>query len=178
MPLRILRYTVVVIALLSASLALPARAPADLTAVNARQAAPDFNLSDSKGAPIRLSDYRGKVVLLDFWATWCGECKTEIPWYIEFENRYKSRGLAVIGISMDGRWNTVKPFLEQQKMNYTVVICSKDVAWYYDVRLIPMTLLIDRDGRVADAYVGVVNKEAFESEIHTLLRERAKNVGK
>jgi len=152
--------------------------PAGITAANSRKAAPDFTLSDSKGAPIRLSAYKGNVVLLDFWATWCGGCKTEIPWYLEFENRYKSSGLAVIGVSMDGSWKTVEPFLKQEKVNYPVVIGSDDLAKLYGVSQMPMTLLIDRDGKIADSHVGVVNKDAFESEIRTLLHESAKSAAK
>jgi cytochrome c biogenesis protein CcmG/thiol:disulfide interchange protein DsbE len=178
MPLQRLRYRVIAMMLFLAYWALPIRTPAGITSANYRKAAPDFTLGDSKGASIRLSDYKGKVVLLDFWATWCSDCKTEIPWYIEFENRYKSSGLAVIGVSMDSSWELVKPFLEQQKMNYTVVMSSNEVTKLYGVRLIPMTLLIDRDGRVADYRIGVIDKNAFESEIHILLHESAKNTAK
>src|ERR1700741_756615 len=66
-----------------------------------RQAAPDFPLADANEKPITLSAYKGNVVLLDFWATWCGGCKQEIPWYVEFDEKYKRQGLAVIGVSMD-----------------------------------------------------------------------------
>src|ERR1700730_17872542 len=89
------------IALLALCLALPSRAPADLTAASSRKTASDFTLSDSKGASVKLSDYKGRVVLLDFWATWCGGCKVEIPWYMEFQSKYQGSGLSVIGVSMD-----------------------------------------------------------------------------
>ena len=172
MPLQMPRYTLVTVAVVFASLVLPAcTPPAGSTAAHSGKAAPDFTLSDSKGAPIRLSDYRGKVVLLDFWATWCGGCKTEIPWYIEFESRYKSSGLVVFGVSMDDGWKTVRPFLEQQKMNYPVMIGNDDLAKLYGLDQMPMTLLIGRDGKIAESHVGVVNKDAFESEIRTLLHE-------
>ena len=82
-------------------LTLPARMPAAITAANSRKTAPDFTLNDSRGDPIKLSNYKGKIVLLDFWATWCHGCKTEIPWYMEFASKYKDSGLAVIGVSMD-----------------------------------------------------------------------------
>ncbi len=109
-----------------------------------RKPAPNFILTDAKGDTINLSTYRGKVVLLDFWATWCGGCKTEIPWYMEFDAKYKGRGLAVIGVSMDeDGWKTVKPFLALDKgpetgghtaMKYPVV---KDWSGREDLKISP-----------------------------------------
>jgi thiol-disulfide isomerase/thioredoxin len=85
--------------------------------------APDFSLTDANGFRVKLSDDRGKVVLLNFWATWCGPCKIEIPWFIEFENIYKNRGFAVLGVSMDDDgWRAVKPFLREKAVNYRVVL--------------------------------------------------------
>jgi peroxiredoxin len=148
-----------------------------ITAPNLRKAAPGFALSDAKGASIKLSDYKGRVVLLDFWATWCGGCKVEIPWYMEFENKYKNGGLAVIGVSMDeDGWKSVKPFLEKTKLNYPVVIGNESLAKQYGVDAMPMTLLIDREGKIADSHVGVVDKGGFEGEIRLLLQQGAKNV--
>jgi peroxiredoxin len=154
----------------------PTRVPASTTMPDLRKSAPDFNLSDSKGASIRLSDYKGRVVLLDFWATWCHGCKTEIPWYMEFQNKYKARGLAVIGVSMDDDgWKSVRPFLQENKLNYPVVIGTEDLGKLYGVESMPVTLLIDRDGKIADSHSGMVDKNNFENEIRTLLREDAKN---
>jgi peroxiredoxin len=163
------------IALLALCLALPPRAPADLTAANSRKIASDFTLSDSKGASVKLSDYKGRVVLLDFWATWCEGCKVEIPWYMEFQNKYKEGGLSVVGVSVDeDGWKSVKPFLEEKKVNYPVVIGNWDLAKLFGVdNALPATLLIDRDGRIADLHAGMVDKDAFESEIQILLKDSA-----
>jgi cytochrome c biogenesis protein CcmG/thiol:disulfide interchange protein DsbE len=119
-----------------------------------------------------LSKYSGKVVLLNFWATTCGGCKLEIPWFMEFQVRYKSRGLVVIGVSMDDDgWKSVKPYVKQKKINYPVVIGTEGVAKQYGgVEALPMTLLIDRAGKIAASYTGVVDKQACESEIVALLR--------
>jgi peroxiredoxin len=168
------------VALVAVSLASPVRAPAAMTAADSRKPAPDFTLTDSKGAPVRLSGYQGRVVLLDFWATWCGGCKVEIPWYMEFQNKYKDRGLVVIGVSMDeDGWKSVRPFLEEHKLNYSVVIGSQDVARLYGgVSSMPMTLLIDRQGKIADSQVGMVDKRAFEGEIQALLQAGAHQAAK
>src|SRR5580700_2852280 len=92
------------------------------------QPAPDFTLNDSAGAPVKLSAYKGKVVLLDFWATWCTGCKVEIPWYMEFQSKYEKSGLSTLGVSMDeDGWKSVKPFLEQHKINYPIVIGNSDM---------------------------------------------------
>ena len=153
--------------------------PMPMPAANLRKAAPNFTLSDSNSTSVRLADYKGRVVLLDFWATWCHGCKTEIPWYMEFQNKYKDKGLSVIGVSMDeDGWKSVKPFLEEKKMNYAVVIGNEDLARLYAVDALPVTLLIDRDGKIAAWYPGMVDKDNFENEIRVLLQERAKNAAK
>jgi peroxiredoxin len=145
-----------------------------------RKPAPNFILTDAKGDTINLATYKGKVVLLDFWATWCGGCKTEIPWYMEFDAKYKDRGLAVIGVSMDeDGWKTVKPFLALEKdpetgghtaMKYPVVIGSDSLAKQYNLTSMPMTLLIDREGRIAVSHTGMVDKDDWESKIRSLMK--------
>jgi cytochrome c biogenesis protein CcmG/thiol:disulfide interchange protein DsbE len=168
------RHTLARIAFITLCFVLPARAPADLTPANSRKTASDFTLSDSKGAFVKLSAYKGRVVLLDFWATWCEGCKMEIPWYMEFQNKYKESGLSVVGVSMDeDGWKAVKPFLEEKKVNYPVVIGDWDLAKLFGITALPVTLLIDRDGKVADLHLGMVDKEAFEREIKILLKETA-----
>jgi len=134
------------------------------------QTAPDFSLQDATGANIRLSAYKGKVVVVDFWATWCHGCKTEIPWFMEFQNKYKDSGLAVIGVSLDeDGWKSVRPFVEEKKMNYPVVIGNGDLAKRYGVDSMPMTLLIDRKGKLVASYIGLVDKVIFEKELIRLL---------
>lgn len=144
-----------------------------------RPIAPLFSLVDAKGQAIRLADLKGKVVLLDFWATWCGGCKLEIPWYMEFDRKYRQKGLAVVGVSMDDDgWKAVRPFLAKGiddetggniAMQYPVVIGDADLAKKYHLTSMPMTLLIDRQGRIALSHTGVVNRNEFESNILQLL---------
>jgi peroxiredoxin len=156
-------------ALLIGSVALPAE---PRPAATSRKAAPSFSLNDSEGKAITLADFKGKVVLLDFWATWCHGCMTEIPWFMEFQNKYKSDGLAVIGVSVDDDgWKSVKPFLAERKFNYTIVVGNQELEKLYAVKNPPVAVLIDRGGRIAEMHAGVVEKESFEKEIKGLLAE-------
>jgi cytochrome c biogenesis protein CcmG/thiol:disulfide interchange protein DsbE len=135
-----------------------------------RVPAPDFTLPGANGAAVQLSRYQGKVVLLDFWATWCHGCKTEIPWYVEFSRKYQKSGLVVIGVSMDDEgWTLVKPFLREHQMKYPVVIGNDALGKRYGLAEMPLTLLIDRHGRIAFSHAGVVEKDAFEGELRDLL---------
>ena len=157
-------------------LVLPAVTPADLTPATSRKTAPDFTLTDAKGRPVKLSAYKGRVVLLDFWATWCTGCKVEIPWYMEFQSTYKKSGLSALGVSMDDDgWKSVKPFLRHHKINYPIVIGNWEMGDRFGFNSMPATLLIDRNGKIADLHVGMVDKDAFESEIQILLKESASN---
>ena len=154
-------------------LAQESAAPDTLTRPSQRKLAPDFTLPDQNGKPLMLSAYKGKVVLLDFWATWCGGCKTELPWYVEFDHKYRDKGLAIVGVSMDdGGMKVVKPFLAERHINYDVVIGNDGLAGKYGLSAMPMTLLIDRDGRIAVSHSGVVNRASFESDVQQLLAER------
>jgi thiol-disulfide isomerase/thioredoxin len=140
-----------------------------------RKPAPNFVVTDANGTTITLSSYKGRVVLLDFWATWCTGCKVEIPWYMEFQKRYARRGLTSIGVAMDEEgWKVVNPYLEQHPISYPVVVGDADFAKLFQITSLPVTLLIDRNGRIADWHVGMVVKSTWEDEIRTLLREKAK----
>lgn len=160
--------------------AAPHGIPDTLAPASQRSSAPDFTLTDANNKPVSLSGYKGKVVLLDFWATWCGGCKIEIPWYIEFDKKYRDQGLAVVGVSMDKEgWDAVKPFLARKTdeetggnmaMQYPIVIGTDDIARLYGLKTLPVTLLIDRSGKVAVAHTGLVDKDSFENNIRSLLK--------
>ncbi len=140
-----------------------------------RKPAPGFTLTDSRRAPITLSDFKGKVVLLDFWATWSAGCKIEMPWFVEFDGKYRRNGLAAIGVSMDEEgWAIVAPYLDAHAVSYPIVLGDSDVADRYSVAALPVTLLIDRNGKVAARHYGVVDKAGLDSEIRKLLKERPK----
>jgi peroxiredoxin len=167
------RSLIAAIALAITVFAMPATSPADLTPPSARKIVSDFSLIDSQGTPIKLSGYQGRVVLLDFWATWCTGCKVEIPWYMEFLDKYKDRGLSAVGVAMDeDGWKSVRPFLEEHKINYPIVVGSEELGNRFGVSAMPVTLLIDRGGKIAATHTGMVDKDAFEHEIQALLTEQ------
>src|SRR5882672_2353647 len=116
-----------------------------------RQAAPKFELKDASGATATLGDYKDKVVLLNFWATWCVPCRAEIPWFQEFDKKYKDQGFAVLGVSMDEEgWGIVKPYVEERKITYRIVIGDEHVSTMYgSIEALPTTFLIDREGKIA-----------------------------
>jgi peroxiredoxin len=137
------------------------------------KAAPNFTLADIKGTPVHLSDYKGKVVLLNFWATWCGPCKIEIPWFIEFEKIYKDRGFATLGISLDddGR-KSVKPFVALKAMSYAVMAGDDQVSELFGgIDSLPTTFLIDREGKIVSTRLGLVSKRDYEAEILKLIAQ-------
>ena len=138
-----------------------------------RKPAPEFALKDADGKTVHLEDYKGKVVLLDFFATWCGPCKIEIPWFMELERKNKDKGFSVLGVSMDDEgWEVVKPFLADLGVNYRVVIGNDATAQVYGgVDALPTTFLIDRNGRIAAVHVGLASKKVFEDGIQQLLQD-------
>jgi peroxiredoxin len=138
---------------------------------DARKPAPDFTLRDVGGSAVKLSDYRGKAVLLNFWATWCGPCAIEIPWFKEFEQQYKSRGFEVLGVSLDeDGWKVIKPYLSEHQINYRVVLGDDSVSQLYGgVESLPTTFIIDRTGKVAFVHVGLAGKNEYLNEIQSVI---------
>ena len=137
----------------------------------ARQAAPAIALQDSHGKILKLDQYRGKVVLLDFWATWCHGCKEEIPWFEQFDKRYKDKGLAVVGISLDGDgWKVLRPFLKNtMKIPYRIALGDDATAALFKIENMPDTFLIDRQGRIAASYRGLVDRDDIEKNVQAML---------
>jgi peroxiredoxin len=136
--------------------------------------APDFTLPQpSGGPPLKLSDYRGKVVLLDFWATWCEPCRAEIPHFVDLQNKYSARGFQILGISMDDYPDPVPAFVKQFKMNYPVVMGNAKIGEQYGGVLgLPIAFLIDRQGHIRKKHIGATEASVFEKEITDLLNEK------
>ena len=155
------------------SQAAQSRAAYRLAPIQARQHAPDLSVTDIAGNKISLSQYRGKVVLLDFWAVDCGGCVIEIPWYVQFDKKYRDEGLQLIGLDMyEEAPSYIKPFMQKSQMNYPVAVGNDDIRKRFQAEELPKTILIDRQGRVALSHVGIVDRDAFARDIEELLREK------
>jgi thiol-disulfide isomerase/thioredoxin len=143
----------------------PAPAPAKVNA------APHFSLMDLKGKKHELKDYLGKVVILDFWATWCGPCRMELPHLKELNKRYKGKGLEIIGVSLDAQGKeVVEPFVKKNEIDFVSLLGNAEVVKAYgNVRAIPTTFLIDRKGIVQKVYKGYQDIAVFEADIQKLL---------
>jgi len=136
-----------------------------------RKPAADFTLKDAEGRDVTLSDYKGKVVLLNFWATWCGPCKIEMPWFVEFQRKYKDRGFSVIAVSLDDEgWDIVRPFADRLELNFPVVVGSDEMADKYGgVAALPTTFIIDKEGLIVNSHMGLVGRGEYEEDIESLL---------
>jgi cytochrome c biogenesis protein CcmG/thiol:disulfide interchange protein DsbE len=139
-----------------------------------RKSAPNFNLTDVSGKIATLTSYKGRILVLDFWATWCTGCKQEIPWFTEYRSRYGTQGLSIVGVAMDdGGWKVVKPFLRTHPIPYRMVLGNDATVRKYGIENLPDTFLIDRYGRVAAAYrARLVDRDELEASIKKLLSEK------
>lgn len=136
-----------------------------------RPVASDFKLQDLNGKAVKLSDYRGKPVLIDFWATWCPPCRASIPGIEKLHKTYSPKGLVVLGISTDqGGWDYVKSFTTEYGMTYAVLKGNDDVFSDYQVRTIPMVVLLNKKGEIVKRYLGFDGEDELEKEIKNLLQ--------
>lgn len=143
-----------------------------VTSSSNHPAAPDFTVTDFSGEQISLSDLRGKVILLDFWATWCGPCRSEIPSFVQFASRYRDQGFRVLGIVIHDNPQNVPGFYRQFRMNYPVAMGSERLEGLYGgISGLPTAFLIGRDGNIYARFEGAVNPSFFERKIRELLSE-------
>jgi peroxiredoxin len=148
-------------------------AGSDSAVARQHRPAPDFTLPLIDGGQLRLSSYRGKVVLLDFWATWCVPCREETPHFVELQQKYGSQGLQIIAVSMDDSPDPVRTFYQQFHINYPVVMGTSDVGSAYGGVLgLPIAFLIDREGRIYAKHIGATDAAVFDKDITTLLQTR------
>lgn len=129
--------------------------------------APAWKLPDVNGQIVDFSQFKGKVVVLDFWATWCGPCRSEIPGYVKLQDKYRDKGVAVVGVSLDQQGpDVVKKFMAEQHMNYTVVMGDEAITQAFGgIDSIPTTFIIDRAGNVRDKKVGAMETDEFEKKL-------------
>jgi peroxiredoxin len=150
-----------------------ARRPGAVSASHLAQStvAPDFSLESLDGQTMRLSDLRGKAVLLNFWATWCGPCKIEMPWFVDFQNQYGSQGLQIVGVAMDdASKEDIGKFAKDMGVNYPILIGTESAGNLYGgVPALPETFLISRDGKIVDKIIGLKSKADIADSIRRTL---------
>lgn len=149
---------------------------------SSRKPAPEFTLIDASGKPVSLSNFRGKPIIVDLWATKCGGCIKEIPSFIALHHKYAAKGLAVVGISMDilyedlkgpaEAWALVKPFVRSHSVDYPILMGDDAITKRYSVEALPVTYLLDSRGGIAAKYVGLVDSANVDANVRALLAER------
>src|SRR6202165_2642246 len=139
--------------------------------------APDFSLESLEGKTMRLSDFRGKAVLLNFWATWCAPCKIEMPWFVELQQKYGSQGLQIVGVAMDdSSKEDIAKFAKDMGVNYPVLLGKEAVGDAYGgVPALPESFFISRDGKIVDKIIGLKGKAEIEDSIKKALDTQAAN---
>lgn len=166
-----MRSTAMLMVLLFGSVACDHTAPATKVPIGGGQA-PAFTLQDIGGKQVSLSDFKGKVVILDFWATWCPPCRKEIPHFVELQDRYGAKGLVVIGVALDDERTAgeVRAFSRRMGINYPILYGNREVMEAYGpIEAIPTTFVIDRDGRIRARFVGYQPGKVFEDAVRPLL---------
>jgi thiol-disulfide isomerase/thioredoxin len=135
------------------------------------QLAPDFSLASLNGGNLKLSDFRGKAVLLNFWATWCEPCKIEMPWFVELQKKYGPQGLQILGVAMDDSGaKDISDFAKKMGVNYPIVVGKEAVGDQYGgLPYLPSTFYIDREGKVVERVFGLVSRSEIESDIQKAL---------
>ena len=133
--------------------------------------APDFSLQSLDGSAVRLSDYRGKAVLLNFWATWCAPCKIEMPWFVELQKQYGPQGLQIVGVAMDdASTKDIAAFAKEMGVNYPVLIGKESVGDAYGgVQFLPESFYIDRSGKILDKAFGLKGKGEIEDAVKKIV---------
>jgi len=145
-------------------------AASSVCGADAKPANLDFTLTDMNGKKVNLADFKGRPVLINFWATWCPPCKQEIPVFIELQDKYRDQGFVVLGVSTDDPADALQKFAAEHKMNYPVLQGSEPfMDAYGPIWAIPVSIFVRRDGTICKKHMGPSTKEDFENDIKALL---------
>jgi thiol-disulfide isomerase/thioredoxin len=166
-----MRIVLGVFLLIAMSASTVAQTPAGACDPKGKPAKLNFTFKDVNNKKVSLLDFKGKVILLDFWATWCVPCKAEIPGFIELQKKYGAKGLQIVGLSVDDPLSKAKAYADEMKMNYPVLLAEgkEDILMAYDpIPSIPVSVVIGRDGKICSKHVGIAPMDVFEKEIASL----------